>query len=102
MSREEEKVVWEESLPLSGNEKAIGLSSDPIGQTFWIHTDKSILEVLIRDEDRDVWRGKLSRGDFTDALAFARVCLTSTSLLVTVTDVSDESAEGRGLIEARR
>lgn len=66
-------MVWEEILPLTGTEKALGLSSDPIGQTFWIYTDESILEVLIRAEDRDVWRYKLVKGEFNEALSFASV-----------------------------
>lgn len=69
-------MVWEEILPLTGNERALGLSSDPIGKTFWIYTDKSILEVLVRVEDRDVWRAKLSKGQYVEALAFASVSLT--------------------------
>jgi hypothetical protein len=73
ISREEEKVVWEEMLPLTGSEKALGLSSDPIGQTFWIYTDKSILEVLVRAEHRDVWRYKLGKGQYAEALTFASV-----------------------------
>lgn len=60
-------------LPLTGNEKAIGLSGDPIGQTFWVYTDKSILEVLVRVENRDVWRYKLGKGEYTEALTFASV-----------------------------
>jgi hypothetical protein len=63
-------------LPLTGNERAIGLSGDPVGQTFWIYTDKSILEVLVRVEDRDVWRAKLSKGDFEEALTFTHVSVS--------------------------
>lgn len=55
------------------DEKAIGLSADPVSKTFWIYTDRSILEVLVRNEDRDVWRAKLDHGEFTEALQFARV-----------------------------
>lgn len=73
-------MVWEENLPISGMERAIGLSSDSIGGTFWIYTDKSILEVLVRVEDRDVWRAKLSKGDFNEALSFARVNLITDRL----------------------
>jgi hypothetical protein len=88
VSRENEKVVWEEMLPLVSplrwcrsiilivqghDEKALGLSADPISKTFWIYTDRSILEILVQNEDRDVWRAKLEKGDFASALTFARV-----------------------------
>ncbi|WWC97049.1 hypothetical protein V866_003926 [Kwoniella sp. B9012] len=72
ISRETEKVVWDEHLPLSVDEKAIDLSADPVSRTFWIYTDRSILEVLVRNEDRDVWRAKLEKGEYSDALTFAR------------------------------
>ncbi|EAL21567.1 hypothetical protein CNBC6050 [Cryptococcus deneoformans B-3501A] len=72
VSRENEKVVWEEKLPLSVDEKAIGMSADPVSRTFWIYTNKSILEILVRNEDRDIWRAKLEKGEYTEALNFAK------------------------------
>ncbi|WVR03897.1 hypothetical protein IAU60_000896 [Kwoniella sp. DSM 27419] len=71
VSRENEKVVWNEQLPLAMDERAIGLSADPVSRTFWIYTNRSILEVLVRNEERDVWRAKLEKGEFNDALSFA-------------------------------
>ncbi|KIR70649.1 hypothetical protein I310_05498 [Cryptococcus deuterogattii CA1014] len=56
----------------STDEKAIGMSSDPVSRTFWIYTNKSILEVLVRNEDRDIWRAKLEKGEYADALNFAK------------------------------
>ena len=73
ISREDEKVVWQESLPLTGNEQPVCLSSDPVSRTFWVCTTHNVLEVLIRDEDRDVWRGKLERAEYADALRYAKV-----------------------------
>lgn len=49
------------------------MSADPVSRTFWIYTNKSILEVLVRNEDRDVWRAKLEKGEYTEALNFAKV-----------------------------
>ncbi|WRT65614.1 uncharacterized protein IL334_002559 [Kwoniella shivajii] len=72
ISRETEKVVWDEQLPLAVDEQAVGLSADPVSRTFWVYTDRSILEVLVRNEDRDVWRAKLEKGEYTEALTFAR------------------------------
>ncbi|KAK4687400.1 vacuolar protein sorting-associated protein 18, partial [Tremellales sp. Uapishka_1] len=72
ISRESEKVVWEETLPLGAGEKPLGLSADPVSRTFWVYTDRSILEILVRNEDRDVWRAKLEQGDFSSALSYTR------------------------------
>lgn len=77
ISRETEKVVFEEMIPLSGDEEIIGLSADPVSRTFWIFTKRSILEILVRNEDRDVWRAKLEKGDFADALLMAKVSMAS-------------------------
>lgn len=55
------------------DEKVLGLSADPVSRTFWVFTDRSILEVLVRNEDRDVWRAKLEKGEYNDALQYATV-----------------------------
>jgi hypothetical protein len=55
------------------DERALGLTADPVSRTYWVYTDKSILEVLVKNEDRDVWRAKLERGDHAGALSFVKV-----------------------------
>lgn len=71
VSRENEKVVWDESITLGPGEKAIALSSDPVSRTFWVATTSSIVEVVVEKEDRDVWRAKLEKGQFSDALDYS-------------------------------
>ncbi|KAL7419717.1 tethering complex subunit [Cryptotrichosporon argae] len=71
VASETEKVVWDEALPMAPDETALGLSSDPLSRTFWIYTDHSILEIVVNKEDRDVWRAKLEKGSYEDALRFA-------------------------------
>ena len=71
VSRETDKVVWEEPIPLDQGEVALGLSSDPISKTFWIYTERKIIEVVVNKEERDVWRAKLERNKFAEALEFA-------------------------------
>ncbi|ORX36495.1 Pep3/Vps18/deep orange family-domain-containing protein [Kockovaella imperatae] len=72
VSRETEKVVYNEAIPVASGENVIGLSSDPAHGTYWVSTDRSIFEVLIQDEDRDVWRAKLEKGEFQDAHHYAK------------------------------
>jgi hypothetical protein len=76
ISREDETVVWSESLPLDANEQPVCLSSDPVSQTFWVCTTSNVLEVLVREEDREVWRAKLEKKDYTEALKYAKVNLS--------------------------
>lgn len=71
VSRETEKVVWDETISLAPGEKALGLSSDPVSRTFWVATTSSIVEVVVEKEDRDVWRAKLEKGDFSGALEYS-------------------------------
>jgi hypothetical protein len=73
IAREDERIVWDEALPLGPGETAVNLSADPVSRTFWICTNQNVLEVLVRDEDRDVWRAKLEKGEYTGALYFAKV-----------------------------
>lgn len=57
----------------AADETALGLSADPVSRTYWVFTQGSIIEVITRSEDRDVWRAKLERQEFTEALKFTRV-----------------------------
>jgi hypothetical protein len=69
-------LAVEESTYHQGiDEKILGLSADPVSRTFWVFTDRSILEVLVRNEDRNVWRAKLDKGEYNDALQYATVGL---------------------------
>lgn len=36
-----------------------------------MYTPHSIIEIVVKNEDRDVWRAKLQKGAFSDALSFA-------------------------------
>lgn len=72
-------VVMEESLDSRvGN--VHGIAVDDTFNTVWIHSSRRILEVVIADEDRDVWKLFLSKAvmgngddrDFEQALAVCR------------------------------
>ena len=95
ISRVTEKVVWEEMIPLvslyaartppipstdsceatsqQAEEHVVGLAADQVNRTYWTYTDQAIYEITPRDEDRDVWRGELEKGNYIQALAFAKV-----------------------------
>lgn len=68
----DDQVVFEEALPLKANERVIGTAVDLAKKTFWIYTDASIFELVMRDEDRHVWRVYLDRGSFDVALKYAQ------------------------------
>lgn len=49
------------------------LSTDPMRKTLWMHTEQSIYELVVRDEDRDVWKVYLARGQWENARKHAKV-----------------------------
>lgn len=54
-------------------EKIIALASDPVHRTYWLHSSDSIFELVVKAEDRDIWKVFLTRNDFEIALAHAKV-----------------------------
>ena len=56
---------------LDPGEKALGLYVDQQKNTFWLFTSQKIFEIVVRDEDRDIWRVMLDRQQFDVALRYA-------------------------------
>lgn len=56
------------------------LSTDLLRKTCWMHTETSIFELVIRDEDRDVWKVYLARQNWEQAKRSAKVCVQSAVL----------------------
>jgi hypothetical protein len=68
----DDRVVFEEVLPLKPHERVIAAAVDPSRRTYWVYTDASIFELVVKDEDRDVWRVYLERGSHDTALRYAK------------------------------
>lgn len=60
----DEQVLDPSDLPLS-------LIADAGTNTHWLFTSREIMEIVITDEERDVWKLMLGRGDYDRALRFA-------------------------------
>ncbi|KAK7749239.1 tethering complex subunit [Diatrype stigma] len=56
---------------LDQGDKALGLYVDQQKNTFWLFTAQKIFEIVVRDEDRDIWRIMLERRQFDVALKYA-------------------------------
>ncbi|KAI1642135.1 Pep3/Vps18/deep orange family-domain-containing protein [Daldinia loculata] len=63
-------VVYDQ-LILDQGQKALGLYIDQQKNTFWLFTAQEIFEIVVRDEDRDVWRIMLQRQHFDMAMQYA-------------------------------
>ncbi|KAF7724526.1 hypothetical protein EC973_000903 [Apophysomyces ossiformis] len=67
-----DKIVYEEIVPLNRNEVIQGLAVDDTRKTYWIYTNSCIYELLVQNEDRDVWKLYLLRKQYDTALRYCR------------------------------
>jgi hypothetical protein len=63
-------VVYDQVI-LDPGQKAIGLCVDLQKNTFWLFTGNEIFEIVVRDEDRDIWKIMLGMQEFDAALRYA-------------------------------
>ena len=71
LQRLDERVVYDQ-LVLEAGESAIGLLADQKKSTFWLFTTRQIYEVLVKGEDRNVWRIMLKKQQFSLASQYAK------------------------------
>ncbi|CAN8096367.1 unnamed protein product [Discula destructiva] len=62
--------VYDE-LVLDHGQRAVGLCVDTQKNTFWLFTATDIFEIVVRDEDRDIWKIMLEQQQFDAALQYA-------------------------------
>lgn len=62
------------------------MTVDAARRTYWVYTDASIFELVVREEDRDVWRVYLDRNAHDSALRHAKVCMSIDTLLPSFPD----------------
>ena len=55
-----------------------GLTADSVRKTFWVYTDQSLFELLVKNEDRDIWKVYLEREKFDAALKHAKARIQHT------------------------
>lgn len=67
------KIVYEEEISLEPGERIIGMKMDAIKDSYWIYTTQSLYELLITDEDRNVWSLYLEKKMFDTAISYTKV-----------------------------
>jgi len=65
-------IIYEEDIPLEPGEKVLGLRMDFVNESYWLFTTHSLYEILITDEDRNVWNFYLKQKMFDTALSFTK------------------------------
>lgn len=71
IDRLDDRVVFDQVV-LDPGQQALGLFADQQKNTFWLFTTQEIYEIVVTDEDRDVWKVMLKTEHFDAALRYAR------------------------------
>ncbi|KAL3425373.1 Vacuolar protein sorting-associated protein 18-like protein [Phlyctema vagabunda] len=71
VNRLDDRVVFDQVV-LEPGQQALGLFADQQKNTFWLFTTQEILEIVVTDEDRDVWKVMLQTEHFDAALRYAK------------------------------
>ncbi|KAI9094312.1 Pep3/Vps18/deep orange family-domain-containing protein [Phlyctochytrium arcticum] len=66
------EVDFEEQIPLEFDEVVQKITVDVAKSTYWVFTNLALYELIITDEDRDVWKVYLNRKAFDAALSYAK------------------------------
>ncbi|KAJ3193537.1 hypothetical protein HDU67_005068, partial [Dinochytrium kinnereticum] len=66
------ELVYDDIIPLERDEYIMGVTTDPVKGTFWVYSNLVLYELLITDEDRDVWKLYLKNMNFDAALSYAK------------------------------
>lgn len=71
VNRLDERIVHDQVI-LEPGQSALGLLADQKKNTFWLFTTQEIFEIVVTDEDRDVWKIMLKEQKFDAALQYAK------------------------------
>ncbi|KAL8806408.1 MAG: hypothetical protein Q9200_005040 [Gallowayella weberi] len=71
IQRLDEKIVYDQVVLESGD-TMLCLMSDQKKNTFWLLTTRDIFEIVVNDEDRDIWKIMLGAQKFDQASLYAR------------------------------
>ncbi|KAI9837476.1 MAG: hypothetical protein M1819_007124 [Sarea resinae] len=71
VNRLDDTVVYDQVV-LEPGQTALGLVADQKKNTFWLFTSQEIFEIVVHDEDREVWKIMLKEDQFDSALQYAK------------------------------
>lgn len=71
VNRLDDTVVFDQVV-LEPGQQALGLLADQQKNTFWLFTSQEIFEIVVNNEDRDVWKVMLQKEHFDAALRYAK------------------------------
>ncbi|OLL21635.1 Vacuolar protein sorting-associated protein 18 [Neolecta irregularis DAH-3] len=72
INRLNDSIIYQDKVPKLPGEKIIGFVADTVQSTYWIYSAESIYEVVVSNEDRDIWKIFLHRKAFDSAFKLAK------------------------------
>lgn len=72
INRLNNRIVFKDTIKCGPQETIIGLCADPHNSTYWVYTTENIYEVVVNDEDREIWKTFLENENYEEALRLAR------------------------------
>ncbi|KAA1109993.1 hypothetical protein PGT21_005921 [Puccinia graminis f. sp. tritici] len=80
------RTVHEEILDLKPGERIRAITTDSVDQTYWLYSEESIFELIVKNEGRDIWKVYLARKDFEKALSHVDMAIDRDKILVSQAD----------------
>ncbi|KAH0559514.1 hypothetical protein GP486_003971 [Trichoglossum hirsutum] len=71
VNRLDDSIIYDQEV-LGAGQIVLGLAVDQKKNTFWLFTNQEIFEIVVSDEDRDIWKIMLKDEQFDAALRYAR------------------------------
>ncbi|KAK9761063.1 tethering complex subunit [Basidiobolus ranarum] len=67
-----DEVVYEDVIPLAPSQHILGMVVDSTKNTYWVFTNISIYELIVANEDKNMWNLYLEKMMFDAALQYAK------------------------------
>ncbi|KAI8064792.1 vacuolar protein sorting protein 18 [Gilbertella persicaria] len=99
LCRLNQKMVYEEPIVLNQGEVVQDMVVDNIKRTYWIYTTHAMYELVIKDEDRDVWKLYLQQKEYATALQYCKEPSQRTQ--VYTAQAHDDFEQGRYMQSAK-
>lgn len=73
MNRLDNQLQYTLPISLGLNEKTLGLVCDSARKTYWVSTNQNLYEIIVTDEDQDIWKIYFERKQYKEAMVVAKV-----------------------------
>lgn len=72
INRLNNRIVFKDEIKCGPQESIIGFSADSHNSTCWVYTTENIYEIVVNDEDREIWKTFLENKNYEEAVRLAR------------------------------